>query len=111
MNILSGFNLPDLSRTSSGTQTGQTSQVNPAVQPASSASTTPSSQQASFKSDQANLSASGLAASASSANAPNADVRLNLVSSIQASIQAGTYNVPASEVAGSIIKNMLGQNG
>lgn len=110
MNILSGFNFPDLSKTSSGSQTGQTSQVNPAAQPVTINSTTQSSQP-SIKADQANLSASGLAASASSASNPNSDVRMNLVSSIQASIQAGTYNVPASEVASSIMQNMLGEKG
>ncbi len=106
MNILSGFNLPDLSKTSSSNQV-QPSQVTPAAQPASGPTTSSSSS----KGDQASLSASGLAASASVSGNPDADVRTQLVNSIQSSIQAGTYNVSSSDVAGSIIKSLLGHNG
>ena len=106
MNILSGFNLPDLSKTTSSAAATQPAQVTSASQPASGS--TASSSSVSSQGDHANLSASGLAASASLASDPNSDVRLNLVHSIQSSIQAGTYNVSSSDVAGSIIKSLLG---
>jgi negative regulator of flagellin synthesis FlgM len=57
-------------------------------------------------SDQATLSS---AASAASAVAPDSDVRMEKVASIQKAMLDGTYNVPASEVAGKMIDHMLGK--
>ena len=111
MNIFNGFNFPDLSRSSSGSQTGQANQVSNPAPSVATESGTQSGQPASIKTDQANLSASGLAASASASSASNSDVRMHLVNSIQSAIQAGTYNVSASEVAGSIMKSMTGNGG
>ena len=56
--------------------------------------------------DQATLSS---AASAASAVAPDSDVRMEKVAAIQQAVMNGTYNVPASEVAGKMIDHMLGK--
>jgi negative regulator of flagellin synthesis FlgM len=56
--------------------------------------------------DQATLSA---AASVAAAAAPDSDVRMEKVASIQQALTSGTYNVPASEVAGKMIDHMLGK--
>ncbi len=56
--------------------------------------------------DRATLStAAGIAAAA----APDSDVRMDKVSAIQQALASGTYNVPASEVAGKMIDQMLGR--
>jgi len=56
--------------------------------------------------DRATLStAAGLAAAAAS----DTDVRMDKVSAIQQALASGTYNVPASEVAGKMIDHMLGR--
>ena len=56
--------------------------------------------------DQATLSS---AASAASAVAPDSDVRMEKVAAIQQAVANGTYSVPASEVAGKMIDQMLGK--
>jgi negative regulator of flagellin synthesis FlgM len=56
--------------------------------------------------DQATLSS---AASAAAAAAPDSDVRMEKVVAIQQALASGTYNVPASEVAGKMIDQMLGK--
>jgi len=56
--------------------------------------------------DQATLSS---AASAASAVAQDSDVRTDKVAAIQQALASGTYNVPASEVAGKMIDHMLGK--
>jgi len=54
--------------------------------------------------DQATLSAAArLAASV----APDADVRMDKVASVQAALASGTYKVPSTEVAGKMIDQML----
>jgi negative regulator of flagellin synthesis FlgM len=57
-------------------------------------------------SDHATLSA---AASLAAAAAPDSDVRMDKVAAIQQALASGTYNVPASEVAGKMIDQMLGK--
>lgn len=56
--------------------------------------------------DQATLSP---AASAASAAATDADVRMEKVAAIQQALLDGTYGVPASKVAGKMIDHMLGK--
>jgi len=56
--------------------------------------------------DTATLSA---AASLAASAAPDSDVRMDKVTAIQQALASGTYNVPASEVAGRMIDHMLGQ--
>lgn len=55
------------------------------------------------KPDQANLSTLGALVAASAGT----DVRLDKVSELRQAIQAGTYNVPASAVAGKIVDSLL----
>jgi anti-sigma28 factor (negative regulator of flagellin synthesis) len=54
--------------------------------------------------DTAQLSA---AASLAAQSAPDSDVRLDKVASIQGALQAGTYSVPASAVAQKVIGALL----
>jgi negative regulator of flagellin synthesis FlgM len=54
--------------------------------------------------DTAQLSA---AASLAAQSAPDSDVRLDKVASIQSALQAGTYSVPASAVAQKVIGALL----
>ena len=56
--------------------------------------------------DQATLSS---AASLAAAAAPDSDVRMDKVAAVQQALAAGTYNVPASDVAGKMIDQMLGK--
>lgn len=56
--------------------------------------------------DQATLST---AASMAAASAPDSDVRMEKVASIQQALAADTYHVPASEVAGKLIDHMMGK--
>lgn len=44
---------------------------------------------------------------AQTAMAPGSDVRLDKVASIQSAIQAGTYNVSASEVAKKLLQSLV----
>lgn len=56
--------------------------------------------------DKATLSA---AASLAAAAAPDSDVRMEKVAEIQQALASGTYNIPASQVAGKMIDQMLGK--
>jgi negative regulator of flagellin synthesis FlgM len=56
--------------------------------------------------DQATLSS---AASMAAASAPDSDVRMDKVASVQQALAAGTYNVPASAVAGKMMDHLLGK--
>jgi negative regulator of flagellin synthesis FlgM len=57
-----------------------------------------------FNSDSATVSS---AASEVSSTASDSDVRYDKVASIQAQLAAGTYNVPASAVAGKLVDSLL----
>jgi flagellar biosynthesis anti-sigma factor FlgM len=57
--------------------------------------------------DQAKLSAAATQASQTANAASVSDVRLDKVASIQSALQAGTYRVPASDVAQKVIASML----
>lgn len=93
--ILNG--LPDLMRSQ---QTGNTASAT------SNATASPS--QAAIpnggKTDQADLSSSGLAAAQSAFS----DVRMEKVQSVSASIAAGTYQVSAEKVAEKMMQSLLG---
>jgi negative regulator of flagellin synthesis FlgM len=56
--------------------------------------------------DEATLSP---AASLAARTASDSDVRMEKVNQVQQALAAGTYNVPASEVAGKMIERMLGK--
>ena len=60
--------------------------------------------QAAFAGDQATLSHAGAEVSQSAAQE---GVRADKVASIQQALAAGTYNIPASAVAGKVIETML----
>ncbi len=96
---LSGIlnSLPGLLRSQ---QTGSSS-------PATSNATTSQSQAAipnGGKTDQADLSSTGLAA----AQSATSDVRMEKVQNVRAAIDAGTYQVSAQDVADKMIQNLLG---
>lgn len=75
----------------------------PAVSnPANTAS--PASVPSAGKTDQADLSSSGLAA----AQSASSDVRMEKVQSVRSAIDAGTYQVSAENVADKMIQNLLG---
>ena len=56
--------------------------------------------------DQATLST---AASAAAQAAPDSDVRMDKVTAVRQALAAGTYNVPALDVADKMISQMLGK--
>ena len=56
--------------------------------------------------DEATLSS---AATVAAAAVPDSDVRMDKVASVRQALDAGTYNIPASEVAGKMIDHMLGK--
>jgi flagellar biosynthesis anti-sigma factor FlgM len=56
------------------------------------------------KTDQANLSSTGLAA----AQSGSSDVRMEKVQSVRSAIDAGTYQVSAAEVADKMMQSLLG---
>ncbi|MHB1674390.1 MAG: flagellar biosynthesis anti-sigma factor FlgM [Acidobacteriaceae bacterium] len=56
------------------------------------------------KTDQANLSSSGLAA----AQAASSDVRMEKVQNVRAAIDGGTYQVSAQNVADKLMQSLLG---
>lgn len=56
--------------------------------------------------DEATLSS---AASVAAQTAPDADVRMDKVTAVQQALAAGTYSVPAGQVAGKMIDAMLGR--
>jgi len=93
--ILNG--LPDLLRSQ---QTGNAA-------PAASSAKTSQSQAAvpnGGKTDQADLSSTGLAA----ANSASSDVRMEKVQSVRSAIDAGTYQVSAGDVADKVMQSLLG---
>lgn len=104
---LSGIwnNLPDLPRSQ---QTGNSAPAASNVPPsgASGASSLPAAPNGG-KTDQADLSNSGMAA-AQSVQSGASDVRMEKVDSVRAAINAGTYQISAQDVAGKIIQNLLG---
>ncbi len=56
------------------------------------------------KTDQADLSSTGLAA----AQSPSSDVRMEKVQSVRSAMDAGTYQVSAGEVADKMMQSLLG---
>ncbi len=60
--------------------------------------------QAALTTDQATVSSAG---SSVSQAASASDVRLEKVASVKSALEAGTYNVPASAVAGKVVDSML----
>jgi flagellar biosynthesis anti-sigma factor FlgM len=104
MNLSGILNLPEPNRAQGAGQT-QTPQTN------ANASTASSSEPNGGKTDQASLSASGLAAAQSAApDSMSSDVRLDKVASVSAAIQAGTYNVSPHDVADRIMQGMFELN-
>jgi flagellar biosynthesis anti-sigma factor FlgM len=101
MNLSGIFNLPELNRSQSAGQT-QAPQNNASV------STPSAAEPNGGKTDQASLSASGLAAAQSVA--PDSDVRMKKIASVSAAIQSGTYNVSPSDVADKIMQGMFDSN-
>jgi negative regulator of flagellin synthesis FlgM len=93
--ILNG--LPDLLRSQ---QTGNTAPATP------SANATPSQVTVANggKTDQADLSSTGLAA----AQSASSDVRMEKVQSVRSAIDAGTYQVSAGDVADKMMQSLLG---
>jgi len=79
------------------------------VDPTPPAATQPRSNPATggsaLASDRATLSSAG---SEVSQTASESDVRTDKVASVQAALEAGTYNVPASAVASKVVDAMLG---
>jgi len=73
----------------------------PASTPAKAANTPGPS---ALSSDSATLSSAG---SAVALSATDSDVRMDKVSSIQAALASGTYNVPASAVASKMVDAMM----
>jgi negative regulator of flagellin synthesis FlgM len=105
---LSGIwnNLPDLLRSQ------QTGSPAPAASSVTSNGAASANSQAIVpnggKTDQADLSSSGLAAAQSAQQSGTSDVRMEKVDSVRAAINGGTYQVSAQDVAGKIIQNLLG---
>ncbi|HTB96668.1 MAG TPA: flagellar biosynthesis anti-sigma factor FlgM [Terracidiphilus sp.] len=71
-----------------------------------SAKGTPSSSAPELTGDSATLS-SGATAASQAVSASNAEVRMAKVTAVQSALAAGTYNVPASAVAGKVLEAML----
>lgn len=78
----------------------------PEVTEAAGKTSAQGSQRAEAEGDQATLST---AASMAAAAAPDSDVRMDKVAAIQQALASGSYNVPASAVAGKMIDQMLGK--
>lgn len=117
MDLSSIFNnFPDPTRTTPGNQAGQSNKTQSVGGNHPSQAAAPAHSQALEKTDHADLSASGLAAAqgavpaaaTSATDLSNSDVRMGLVNSVQAALQTGTYNVPASDVADRIMQSMMG---
>ncbi len=104
---LSGIwnNLPDLLRSQ---QTGSTA---PAASSVSSnvegGASSPVIVPNGGKTDQADLSSSGLAASQSAQQSATSDVRMEKVDSVRGAINDGTYQISAHDVAAKIMQNLL----
>jgi negative regulator of flagellin synthesis FlgM len=80
---------------------GVTQQATSATPSKSAGTTAPSA----LSSDRATLSSAG---SEVAQTATDSDVRMEKVTSIQAALAAGTYNVPASAVASKMVDAMMG---
>ncbi len=98
MNLLGILNgLPDLLRSQQASSSA-----------AAAASAKPSASQVSVpnggKTDQADLSSTGLAA----AQSASSDVRMEKVQSVRSAMDAGTYQVSAGDVADKMIQSLLG---
>jgi negative regulator of flagellin synthesis FlgM len=78
----------------------------PEVTEAAGKTSAQGAQRAEAGTDQATLST---AASMAAAAAPDSDVRMDKVAAIQQALASGSYNVPASAVAGKMIDQMLGK--
>lgn len=101
MNLSGIFNLPEQVRSQS---TGQAQ----APQNSGSLSAPSVAEPNGGKTDQANLSASGLAAAQSIASeGSTSDVRLDKVAAVSAAIQSGTYHVSPLDVADKVMQGML----
>jgi flagellar biosynthesis anti-sigma factor FlgM len=101
MNLSGIFNLPELARSQNAGQTQ-------GPQNSGTASTGSVAEPNGGKTDQANLSASGLAAAQSAtADGSASDVRMEKVASVSAAIQSGTYNVSPLDVADKIMQGMF----
>lgn len=93
--ILNG--LPDLLRSQ---QTGNTAPANASENNSPSQGVVPNG----GKTDQADLSSTGLAA----AQSASSDVRMEKVQSVRSAIDAGTYQVSAGDVADKMMQSLLG---
>ncbi len=93
--ILNG--LPDLLRSQ---QAGNTAQATSSANTSSSQVMAPNG----GKTDQADLSSTGLAA----AQSASSDVRMGKVQSVRSAMDAGTYQVSAGEVADKVMQSLLG---
>ena len=76
----------------------------PTATPSGSSQPVDRSNENGLTTDRARLSS---AASKVAASVSESDVRLQKVTSVQSAIQAGTYQVPASKVADSVIRALL----
>jgi negative regulator of flagellin synthesis FlgM len=79
--------------------------VPPASTPPTQTKSTPTTIPTAFSSDRATFSSAGSEVAQASSSS---DVRMEKVTSIQAALAAGTYNVPASAVASKMVDSMLG---
>jgi flagellar biosynthesis anti-sigma factor FlgM len=93
--ILNG--LPDLHRAQ---QTGNAAPATSSANTSASQAPVPNG----GKTDQADLSSTGLAA----AQSTSSDVRMEKVQSVRSAIDAGTYQVSAGDVADKMMQNLLG---
>jgi negative regulator of flagellin synthesis FlgM len=82
---------------------GVTAPPTPATQSKPSSAAAPSA----LTSDRATFSSAG---SQVAQTANDADIRMDKVSSIQAQLAAGTYNIPPSAVASKMVEAMLGSH-
>jgi len=80
---------------------GVTAPATPPTQSKPSSASSPSA----LSSDRATFSSAG---SQVAQTANDADIRMDKVSSIQAQLAAGTYNIPPSAVASKMVEAMLG---
>lgn len=93
--VLNG--LPDLLRSQ---QTGNTAAATSSANPSPSKATVPNG----GKTDQADLSSTGLAAVQSASS----DVRMEKVQSVRSAMDAGAYQVSAGDVADKMMQSLLG---
>ena len=100
MNLSGIFNLPELVRSQNAGQAQ-------APQNSGSASTPLTAEPNGGKTDQASLSASGLAAQSATSGGAGSDVRMAKIAGVSAAIQAGTYHVSPLDVADKIMQGMF----